>query len=126
MADISKISLPDGTTYSIKDSNALTDDLFNMTPIPVTVQPVEEGDVYNRYFIPMSAIPLVEHRRPIYLAFPGFAPGSYFKVMLYFARSEPIPDENSFTYNIIYASPYSSTLGAWVIDTTTGELLDAT
>lgn len=60
MPDISKISLPDGTTYNIKDSNALTDDLFNMTPIGVI-----HGGKYDPMVLNPSGLPLVTHNRPI-------------------------------------------------------------
>lgn len=60
MADISKIALPNGTTYNIKDSNALTDDLFNMTPIGVT-----HGGKYDPIVLDSDALPLVAHNRPI-------------------------------------------------------------
>lgn len=127
MADISKISLPNGTTYNIKDSNALTNDVFNMTPIPVTVQHVEEeGREYDRYFIPMSAIPLVELRRPIYLAFPGVIfPDTYNYLMLYYAASLPdLIHEGTLGYYIEYVELYSKRI--WSIDTTTGEIADDT
>lgn len=61
MADISKISLPDGTTYNIKDSNALTDDLFN-TPIRVTY-----GGKYDPMVLNPNALPLVARNRPLLL-----------------------------------------------------------
>ena len=61
MADISKISLPNGTTYNIKDSNALTDDLFNMTPIDFVE--VAEGQIVYTYF-PASELSRIQHYRP--------------------------------------------------------------
>lgn len=64
MADISKISLPNGTTYNIKDSNALTDDLFNMTPIGVTY-----GGKYDPVVLDSDGLPLVTHNRPILINF---------------------------------------------------------
>lgn len=63
MADISKISLPDGTTYNIKDSNALTDDLFN-TPIGVTYDSEDDSSFLNS-----DGLPLVTHNRPILIDF---------------------------------------------------------
>ena len=64
MADISKISLPNGMTYNIKDSNALTDDLFNMTPIGVTY-----GGKYDPMVLDSDGLPLVTHNRPILIDF---------------------------------------------------------
>lgn len=63
MPDISKISLPDGTTYNIKDSNALTDDLFN-TPIGVTYDSEDDSSFLNS-----DGLPLVTHNRPILINF---------------------------------------------------------
>lgn len=57
MADISKISLPNGMTYNIKDSNALTDELFNMTPIDFSTQATTD-----------TFYELASHNRPILVA----------------------------------------------------------
>lgn len=57
MADVSKISLPNGTTYNIKDSNALTDELFNMTPLDFSTQAITE-----------KFYELASHNRPILFA----------------------------------------------------------
>lgn len=74
MADISKISLPNGTTYNIKDSNALTDDVFNMTPIGVTYD--EEHDTPP--VLDSDGLPLVAHNRPILIGFGEMATMFYY------------------------------------------------
>ena len=69
MPDISKISLPNGTTYNIKDSNALTDELFNMTPLDFSTQAITE-----------KFYELASHNRPIFVASNGTP-----DIMLYYS-----------------------------------------
>lgn len=71
MPDISKISLPNGTIYNIKDSNALTDDLFNMTPIDFVE--VYEGQIVYTYF-PASELSRIQHYRPFATNIKGLGP----------------------------------------------------
>lgn len=83
MADISKIALPNGTTYNIKDSNALTDDLFNMTPIGVTY-----GGKYDPIVLDSDALPLVAHNRPILI---DFGSGGYAHTAMYYYMNDAVP-----------------------------------
>jgi len=80
VADISKISLPNGTTYNIKDSNALTDDLFNMTPTWTTYD--EEHDTY---FLNSDVLSLVAHNRPILI---DFGDGMHSEAHMYYYMHE--------------------------------------
>lgn len=72
MADISKIALPNGTTYNLKDSNALTDDLFNMTPIDFVE--VVDGQIVYEYF-PASELSRIQHYRPFATNIKGIDSG---------------------------------------------------
>ena len=83
MADISKISLPDGTTYNIKDSNALTDDLFN-TPIGVTYDSEDDSSFLNS-----DGLPLVTHNRPILI---DFSTEEYDDKQMYYYMHDAYPE----------------------------------
>ena len=115
MADISKISLPNGTTYNIKDSNALTDNLFNMTPIGVTYGVGEHEDTV----LNSDGLPLVAHNRPILINFGDSPDTDTQGIRLFYYMHDAYPGASYEGYKI-----YSTIMVYPRIDHSTGELIE--